>query len=649
MSELEHAWHSFREQGEAGLEQFTFDPYLKQVWLRCRRQQNSEHWPPPYRAKGATFNAILRNRGALLNIAIPNIEDSHEYLENSCCSFVLTDDAGCTLKIFGNAQQQAQLAQLGISEGTYWRETTMGNNALSSALYLAKVCQTVGYQHFKRALHPLACYAAPIFDHKGEIIGSVGLIMPVAEAAPTALGLTHSVAKNIASQLQAEIYLNESNQHLSEVHVLLEGVEEGVIAWHPDGVIHYLNRKGGQILGLESETALGSPIETLIKLPQRVCTAIAEQRTLEMFETSLEVEQRLISVMLSLNVVRNSEQQVACYIALLHPLEHFRQLLHHHAGNYAYLTFDDLPERSPAMQRAFRAAKHAAKGHGSILLSGPEGVGKSHLAQAIHNASERQNKPFVTVNCAAMPPELMTAEFLGEPQGKTAGLLTKFEQAQGGSLLLEQVECLTSEVQAALLQMLKTGLLNRLDRQIIPADVRIIASSDADLPQLVAENRFRRQLLYELQGFDIPIPPLAQRPEDIPILVVQKLQQISGELGRNLLIRDDAMQQFRSYHWPGNHRELSNAVDHAFSRSDGVLIRLADLPPFLQPGQPSGLLAGAQPQAKPLVELERESIIQAAQRCHGKINQMCHELGLSRTTLWRRLKRFNIEISDYKG
>ena len=641
-------WQSFIDEGEAGIDQFAFDPYLKKVWLRCRRQQNSDHWPPPYRAKGITFASILRNREALMNIAVPTIEDSHEYLETSCCAFILTDDAGCTLKIFGSPLQQAQLSELGIGEGTYWRETTMGNNAITTSLYMAVASQSVGYEHFKRALHPLANYAAPIFDHKGDTIGSVALIMPVEDASRAALGLIHSVAKNIGSQLQAETYLNESNQHLSEVHVLLEGIEEGVIAWYPDGVIHYLNSKGGHILGLNSEKVLGCQIESIVNLPKRVTAAIDAQLPLEIFETSLEVEHRLLTVMLSLNVVKNSEQGVYCYIALLHPVEHFRQLLHHHAGNYAHLTFDDLPEHSPAMMRVFRSAKHAAKGQGAVLLSGPEGVGKSHLAQAIHNASDRQNKPFVSVNCGALPSELMTTEFLGELAGQESGLITKFELAQGGTLYLEQIEALTAEVQVAMLQMIKTGLLNRLDRQIVPVDVRIIASSDANLHQLVEEARFRRQLLYELQSFDIRIPPLAERAEDVPVLVLQKLQQISGEVGRNVLIRDDAMQQFREYLWPGNSRELRNAVDRAFSQSDGQLIRLQDLPDTLLPGNASQTATDAQAQPLNLQAMERKTIIQAAVRHHGKVNLICEALNISRTTLWRRLKQFQIDITDYK-
>lgn len=640
-------WHAFVAEDEDNLSQTEFDPYLKEVWLRCRRQQRSDHWPPPYRAKGVTFDTIMRKHEALLNLAVPNIEDSHEYLEQSSCAFVLTDDVGCTLKIFGSQQQQKQLSELGISEGTYWRETTMGNTAVSSALYLAKACQTVGYEHFKQAMHPLGCYAAPIFDHKGEIIGGVALVMPVAEASRAALGLIHSVAKNIGSQLQAEFYLNESNQHLSEVHVLLEGVKEGVIAWFPDGTIHYLNSKGAALLGLSLEKALGSSLDSLITLPQRVRSAIDAGQPLEMFETSIEVEHRLVSVMLSFNVVQNSDQGIYCYIVLLHPIEHFRQLLNKHAGNYAYLSFDDLPEQSPQMQRVFRMARNAARGKGSVLLSGDEGVGKGQLAQAIHNASDRSDKPFVSVNCAALPPEMMTSEFLGEPAATGAAMPSRFELAQGGTLFLEQVEALSSEVQVALLQLLKTGLLNRLDRQMVPTDVRVIASSDSDLAKLVEESRFRRQLLYELQSFDIHIPPLCQRVADIPVLTLQKLKQISGEVGRSVTIREDAMQQLSGYHWPGNSRELRNVVDRAFSQSDGTMIRFRDLPDFLQQGGGEYGQSGRGSVAS-LNELEREAIIQAALQCRGRVNKMCELLQLSRTTLWRRLKQFHIDIGDYK-
>lgn len=146
-----------------------------------------------------------------------------------------------------------------------------------------------------------------------------------------------------------------------------------------------------------------------------------------------------------------------------------------------------------------------------MLLHGEEGLGKAYLAQAIHNASERRDRPFITINCKAIPREAMASEFLGSQAYADKPSISKFELAKGGTLLLENVEYLTHEVQTALLQLLKTGLLNKANQMLVPLDVRLSTTTDVDINQFVEENRFRRHLLYELQSFDIHVPALRER------------------------------------------------------------------------------------------------------------------------------------------
>ncbi len=283
--------------------------------------------------------------------------------------------------------------------------------------------------------------------------------------------------------------------------------------------------------------------------------------------------------MISLKVVKNDHNETHCYIALLYPLKHIRDLVHQHAGNRARLTFDDIIGVSDAMHRTIRQARHAAKGRGPVLLHGEDGLGKSHLAQAIHNASERQGQPFIAMNCQAIPPkELMATEFLGSVQDGDKTSPSKFELAHGGTLFLDQVECLSSEVQAALLHLLKTGLLNRMNGNIVAVDVRIIASSTIDLIQSVEEKHFRGQLLLELQTFDIHIPPLRDRLEDVPVLAERKRLHLEAEKKLSLAISQEAMSYLERYRWPGNHRELRNVIERAANFAHGNIILVRDLP-----------------------------------------------------------------------
>lgn len=640
-------WHRFVSLPSLEAELPDIDPHLQQVWERCRRQQRHDHWSMPHRAKGITFASIQKSKAPFLNIAVPAIEDIYEYLENDSCAFFICDETGCTLYLCAAPDMQEKLQALGIQEGMYWREGFIGNNAISSAMHLAKATKTAGFEHFKQALHGFAIYAAPIFDGNGSAQGCIALVLPAKEASVSALGLIHSAARDIASQMRAESMLTESNQHLSEVHVLLEGVEEGVLAWYPNGKIHYLNQKGCDLLGLTS-SELGKEIGTVLTLPQPVNQAIKHGKELDMIETTIESRGRLTSLVISLKIVRNDQNDTHCYIALLYPLKHIRDLVHQHAGNRARLTFDDIVGSSDAMHRAIRQARHAAKGRGPILLRGEDGLGKSHLAQAIHNASDRHGQPFIAINCQAIPKELMATEFLGSALDGDKASPSKFELAHGGTLFLDQVECLSSEVQAALLHLLKTGLLNRMNGNIVSVDVRIIATSNIDLERYVAEKHFRGQLLLELQTFNIPVSPLRDRLEDVPILAKRKLTHLIAEKKTPLSISQQAMSLLMRYRWPGNHRELRNVIERAANFAQGDIIRDSDLPEnIISTSEP--VTAGDQThRSNCLADAEKSTIIRSAVHCRGTISKMCEDLQVSRTTLWRKLKNYGIEVGDYK-
>ncbi|MEG3128159.1 dihydroxyacetone kinase operon transcriptional regulator DhaR [Pantoea cypripedii] len=651
-------WRAFvaKDPGEfsnlTSLDRLDIKPWLKESWLRCRRQQRHDHWPPQLYAKGITFDSLCRNKSEMLNISSPIIEDIFEYLDTPDCAIFITDETGCTLRFYATPAMTTRLAALGIRASVYWREGMMGNNAVSSALLLHETVSVRGYEHFNRHLHPFTVCAAPVFDSDSTVMGAVGLVLLTGnDTLPTlGLALVHSIEQQITARLNTDLVLAESNQHLSEVHALLDGVEEGVLAWDNKGTILYLNIHGSDLFNVKGEKILGKNIHDIIKLPQNIINAIEHNREVDLFETAIEFNGSFISLAISLKIVKGPNNSPDRYIALLHPIDRIRELVHRHSGVWARLTFDDLDYvgSSNAIRRVMRLAQQAAKGRGSVLLHGEEGLGKSHLAQAIHNASERQDKPFITINCQAILREAMTSEFLGGVINGDKHVISKFELAKGGTLLLENVEYLTAEVQTALLQLLKTGLLSKTNQLLVPLDVRLITTTTVDINQYVDENRFRRHLLYELQSFDIHIPPLRERSEDIPSLIKRYLKIMSHEVGKNVSLSDDALQLLTRYSWPGNNRELRNVLERAFSYSDGAMIRAKDIP--------SSLIErirdiGVAPPANglhSLNDMERDALIQAAIQCKGRAIKITEALKISRTSLWRKLKAFNIHLEDYK-
>ncbi|UPW18069.1 dihydroxyacetone kinase operon transcriptional regulator DhaR [Agarivorans sp. TSD2052] len=623
------------------------DPSLLQTWNRCKRQLSYKQWITPHYAKGISFEAIKKNKNGFLNFSIPVLEDVFEHLENENCSLLLTDETGCTLYSISTPLMKETLSELRIQEGSYWKESSMGNNGVSTAMQQGISASSCGFEHYNQALHKLAIYSSPVIDSSGKVHGSVSMLIPSQHSNAFSTALIHSVSKDISSQIQADTMLNESNQYLSEVNVLLEGVEEGVISWYTDGVIHYLNTKGADLLCLQ-KSDLGNDVNSLLKFPQQAKRAIRKRKSLELFETTIESKGKLISLLMSINVVKSADNSTHCFIALLYPLRKLHDLVNRHNVNCARHSIDDIIAESDTMSRVKRQAKQIAKTTTPIMIQGEDGLGKSHLAEAIHNLSNRAKGPFVSINCEAIPHKMILNEFLGNRRNAENATPSKLELANGGTLFLDQVEYLPKEAQATLVQVMKTGFLNRIDGYIIPIDIRVIVTSCVDLVQHVEQGRFRKQLMLELQACTIQIPPLRERQSDIPQLVKTKLSQIESFVSSQIDISDESMELLCCYHWPGNHRELQNCIERAASFAKDNKIQAKDLPEILTNFIGIRQQGDEVQSAISISDAEKQAIIRAAILCNGRVSKMIVELDIARTTLWRKLKFFKIDLSDYK-
>lgn len=348
---------------------------------------------------------------------------------------------------------------------------------------------------------------------------------------------------------------------------------------------------------------------------------------------------------MSLKIVKNKKNKVHDYIVLFSPSHQKEIQAQKNFKHRAQYSFDDIVAHSGLMRDMLYQAQQAAKGHGAIFIQGENGSGRNYCAQAIHNAGSRRKNPFISIDCSAIPQEHMIEEFLISSQNKDPDARSKFEMANGGTLYLEQVEYLIPEVQATLLQLIKTGLFNRMNGNIISLDIRIIATSNISLEQEVVNKRFSRQLLLELQTFTIKLPALRKRPEDIPYLIARHMAHLNAQLDKQLTLSDAALELLIQYPWPGNLRELENVTERAANYARSDKIEVEDLPDHIRFGE-----QGRHPDIKSnnLQELEKRAIIRSAIQYTGKIANMCQDLQISRTTLWRKLKNYDIDISCYK-
>jgi transcriptional activator for dhaKLM operon len=331
-------------------------------------------------------------------------------------------------------------------------------------------------------------------------------------------------------------------------------------------------------------------------------------------------------------------------------MEHVRQIAQQQYGAQTGLSIEDVQADSGAMRRVVRQARTAARGTAPILIHGEGGVGKNLLARAIHNEGPRAIKPFVDINCRAIPHELMAREMLGHEQDtNTRGQPSKFELADGGTLLLDQIENLSLEIQAALLHVIETRHVTRLGSSTpIPVDVRIVGATTFNLEELVAQGSFMPHLYYRFGVFKIEVPPLRERVEDIPLLAERFLARQTARASRAMWIDDETVRFLSRYPWPGNVRELESALERAMSQSRDNVIRPGDLPEMVRNGR---VLAGRHPLAQPVLsvdEAEREAILRAGWACNGRVTEMARLLGIGRSTLWRKMKLLDISPGVFK-
>ena len=334
---------------------------------------------------------------------------------------------------------------------------------------------------------------------------------------------------------------------------------------------------------------------------------------------------------------------------LEHSLKSARTQLH------ARYDFTQILGRSPLLRDALTRAAQVAPTESTVLVTGESGTGKELVARAIHHASARADGPFVAVNCAALPDTLLESELFGHERGAFTGADRqkpgRFELAAGGTLFLDEIGDLSAAVQVKLLRVLQEREYQRVGgTATLKADVRLLTATNRDLTAEMAAGRFRSDLFYRLSVFNVHLPPLRDREDDVLLLADHFIRTLGPQMGKgDLTLSRDACDLLRHHPWPGNIRELQNAIERSLITSEGTLITAAHLalPPPPRPPPPVAAPLPAAPGSPPssLEALERQAILDALQRAHGHKSRAAALLGLTRFQLYTRLKRYQIEVT----
>ncbi|MFZ3170852.1 MAG: sigma 54-interacting transcriptional regulator [Carboxydocellales bacterium] len=652
------------------------------------RPEISESWQRsltvginPYSTQ-VTFNLdemqLEKHREAkreLLEISGPIMKNLYHFVQGSGFIVSLIDQNGIILESVGDQNTCQLAAENNLVPGACMSETCSGTNATGLALYLQRPVQVLAAEHFMTALHAWTCSAGPIRDHAGKLTGALSMTGTFEKVHSHTLGMVVAAIDSIEGQLKVNKALDNLMVITRYQNAIVDSISEGLIAVDQQGIITRLNSAAGRILRVNIEEGLRRPVEEVLGESNPVRRALLSGVLCADEEFQADSQKGKIHCTITCQPIRNPQQKVVGVVAIMREIKLVRQLVQRMVGARAKFTFDDLVGKNAAYLKTVQLANTASNSSSNVLLLGESGTGKEVFAQAIHNASARANEPFIAINCAALPRDLIGSELFGYTDGaftgaKKGGNTGKFELADGGTIFLDEIGEMPLEMQANLLRVLQEKALVRIGgQQVVPVDVRVIAATNRNLMEEVEKKNFRSDLYYRLNVLSISMVPLRQRKDDLLPLASFFIEKINRRMGRQVtVIHAETLDLLQRYHWPGNVRELENVIERAINVASGEMLTPDTLPDDLfnleahlnsdnlatgrknlveenskleQPEPTVTLQVQARRSGK---KLKWEVIRQAIDRNEGNLTHAAKELGISRSTLYRKLEALNVEL-----
>ena len=436
---------------------------------------------------------------------------------------------------------------------------------------------------------------------------------------------------------------------------VFESILDAIIIMNPDGNIIYFNDAAEKITGYSREEVLGQPCTILDTDTCVILTESGRQRCCSLFEDGTPIYEKKCriraksgkTVYLLKNAVllKNDKGEIIGAVESMTDVTslymkelELEELKHELRQHYWFM---GLLGNSAPMHKLFDRIRNAATSDAPVLIYGESGTGKELVASAIHKLSNRNKGPFIKMNCASLSEHLMESELFGHKRGSFTGAISdrkgRFEAADTGSIFLDEIGDMPQSMQAKLLRVLEEKIIERVgEHKPIKVDIRLISATHQDLNDLIKAGRFRHDLMYRVNSIIIHMPPLRERTDDIPLIVTHYLKKISITNDKAIRrVSAPALEILKNYSWPGNVRQLINALEHAAVTSSSDAIDVADLPDYV---------FGNDAAVKNELQAEQDKIQDALTMHKGNRTLAAKHLGISRVTLWKRIKDYNIQV-----
>ncbi|AQQ63387.1 MULTISPECIES: sigma-54-dependent Fis family transcriptional regulator [Bacillus] len=608
-----HAWKKFVNEGV--LDSNRINQRISESWHRCKQANVNPHMNKGQKVLSSNiFREQKKKSEIFLDIALPQIQNLRKTIDELQMMALLIDPDGYVLSLSGNKQTLKRAKHINFIEGVKWTEATVGTNAIGTALEIEEAIMISGTEHYSVASHSWSCAAAPIHNDDGKLIGILDFSCPIEFSHPYMLGMVTSIAHAIERECSIRVHQNE----LHLIHRFLDVIdsdEQVVICNHRDVIVSASKSVRERVTNwsrMKLEDLVHHGLETKLEIP-------------------VYSNERMIGKCMYLK----ENKQMNTYSAFTF---------------IKGITFPGVTGTSKAFQHTLEEIKLVSPTDASVYVCGETGVGKEYVARAIHENSPRKDGPFIAVNCGSLPKELMESELFGYAEGaftgaRRQGYKGKFEQANGGTLFLDEIGEVPPEMQVALLRVLQERTITPIgSSKEVPVNIRIITATHKDLLRLVEEGKFRQDLYYRLHVYPLYVPSLIERKEDIPYFI----QHFCERKNWNVVFPKSICNQFLQHTWPGNIRELVNALERIYILSQGREICEKQVAFLIQ------TMMGNQQQLELQVEnktehtlnfrekIQRDSMIEALQKTNGNVSLAAKLLDVPRSTFYKRMQKYKL-------
>lgn len=619
-------------------------PTIKSSWERCKTY-SIDPYNPEIKVDGNINHTRAENK-VLIENAKPFMRHINNFVSGSGFVVILCDCKGIIIELLGDNEVMEDAENIMLAIGTDWSEAYMGTSAIGTCLALQDPIQICGTEHYLYNCHKWTCSAAPVYGLNDEVIGVLNMSGDRRLVHQHTLGMVVAASEAITSNLKnldAWNRINLTNEFLTQ---LMESMTEGIISLDKDLRIQHFNKTAKKMLKLK-RIDIGQEIPTLLKEAfglKKGFNGGYSYTDKEIFIGS--PYQKTLSA--TLRIITN-EKFISGAVITFREIKSVKKMVNNMIGARAHFDFQQIIGKSGSIKKTIDLAKNASNVNANVLLTGESGTGKELFAQSIHNNSDRKCEPFIAINCAAVPRELIGSELFGYTEGaftgaKRTGAAGKFELADGGTIFLDEIADMPLEQQATLLRTLEERHVYRIgSSKAIPVDVKIISATNKNLIEEVNNRKFREDLFYRLNVICIHIPPLRDRPDDILLYAFHFLDVFNKEFGFGASFSSETKKLLTKYTWPGNVRELQNSIQHSMFMSNGGIISPEHL--NIETNYVSN--NETKDTSLDLNKIETDSINKALDICNGKVEDAARILGIGRATLYRKLKRKSGEVQGH--